>query len=76
MEKNQKRLKELRKEYDDIMAGELKSALESGYGIDGGEYVPEFRDILEPAGFQVRQADKLETNGTDEYILKIVRRAS
>jgi hypothetical protein len=76
VKENQKRLRELRKEYDDIMTEEFNLSIQEGYGIDEGEYVPKFRDILEPAGFQVYRADKLETNGSEEYILKVVRKAS
>jgi hypothetical protein len=69
-----KRLRELMDEYDAIMAKKFNRALESGYGIDAGIHAPEFEDILDPAGFHVCQADKLETFERDEYVLRVARK--
>jgi hypothetical protein len=68
------RLQELRKEYDDIKHKIFCRAIAMGYGIDEGEHVPEFRRILDPAGFKVYRADKIESAGEDEYILTVVRK--
>jgi len=70
------RLADLNHRYTEMGEEIAKLVKELGYGIDGGDHIKEFEDILNPAGFYVYQADKVENWERDMYVLKIGREAT
>ena len=73
-EEKQARFMELLSQKKELEEESFKILMEMGYGTDGvPAHLNEFWDILRPAGFFVYQADKLEKEGMDTYILKVER---